>query len=227
MDDIISVTLVDDRIRDLERLRHCVQNIKGCNILNAYTQPKQLLEDLVTSKQIPHIIITDCQMPEIDGMGLTRLVQLFLPQIKIIVVSGLLTEPDVVELLDAGAAAVIAKGSLHNNNSTQLQKAIHTVMQQKIFIDPFWEKALVKKLLNNLQHKKEQQTIPDFSENELKILQLMATHHDYKAIVGLLHLSSRTIENYALKIAQKTGEKNKLGMVLYGIKKNLIKLFRH
>lgn len=75
--------------------------------------------------------------------------------------------------------------------------------------------------------KKDQQTIPSFSEKELKILQLMATGNDYKAIADLLHLSSRTVENYVLKIGEKTDEKNKLGMVLYGIKKNLVKLFRN
>lgn len=47
----------------------------------------------------------------------------------------------------------------------------------------------------------------------------MDTHHNYKDFADLLHLSPRTVKNYTRKISEKKSEKNKLGMVLFGIKK--------
>jgi hypothetical protein len=56
-------------------------------------------------------------MPEIDSMALTRFMKLFFPSIQIIVVPGLLFESDVVELIDIGSDALIARGSLQMLNN--------------------------------------------------------------------------------------------------------------
>ena len=220
----IAFAIVDDNSRDLQRLRHSVEAISGCTVMFAYTSPNQFFQQLVSTHQLPDVVITDCQMPEIDGMGLTRLLQLWHPEIKIIVVSGLLTEPDVAELMDIGASAIIAKGLLYTGN---LPKAMEAIAHQQIFIDPCWDEAVVKQHLQLLQQKKDKEEAQKFNNNELKILQLIATNKNHKEIAELLNLSAKTIDNYAQKIAQKTGQKNKTGILIYAIKKNLVKLFRN
>ncbi|WP_298413616.1 response regulator, partial [Hydrotalea sp.] len=129
----IAFAIVDDNSRDLQRLCHSVEAINGCTVIYSHTSPNQFFQQLVSTHQLPDVVITDCQMPEIDGMGLTRLLQLWHPEIKIIVASGLLTEPDVAELMDIGASAIIAKGLLYTGN---LPKAMEAIAHQQIFIDP-------------------------------------------------------------------------------------------
>ena len=85
----IAFAIVDDNSRDLQRLRHSVEAISGCTVMFAHTSPNQFFQQLVSTHQLPDVVITNCQMPEIDGMGLTRLLQLWHPEIKIIVVSGI------------------------------------------------------------------------------------------------------------------------------------------
>ncbi len=222
----IKIAIVDDRVRDLELITHSVQRIKGCSIILKHNRPMQFFENIVESAKIPDVLVTDCQMPDMDGMALTRLIHLFLPQVKTIVVSGLLLEADVAELLDIGASAIVAKGSLQIPHNNTLQMAINGVTQNKIFIDPFWEESLVQKLLSQLQEKKEHQHTPHFSEHEQKIIQLLATHHQYKSIAQLMHLSHRTVETHVEKIAEKAGTTNKAQIIAYGIKNFLIRVFR-
>ncbi|MGC8751180.1 response regulator [Hydrotalea sp.] len=221
-----SAAIVDDRLRDLELVKNHLQKIKECGSIYTSTNPNHFFEHLNTTPYLPDIVITDCQMPEIDGMALTRLIKLFFPSIQTIVVSGLLLEADVAELLDIGASAVIAKGSLQIPKNITLQMAINAVTQNKIFIDPFWEESLVQKLLSQLQEKKEHRHTPHFSEHEQKIIQLLATHHQYKSIAQLMHLSHRTVETHIKKIAEKADTTNKAQIIAYGIKNFLIRVFR-
>ncbi|WP_068247778.1 response regulator transcription factor [Hydrotalea flava] len=222
----IKIAIIDDRLCDLELITHAVQRINGCSIILKHTRPMQFFEHLMESTQIPDVLITDCQMPEIDGMALTRLVHLFLPQVKTMVVSGLLSELDVAELLDIGASAIVAKGSLQIAKNNTLQMAIAAVTHNKIFIDPIWEETLVQNTFNQLQKKKEHRQTPDFSEHEQKIIQLLATHHQYKTIAQLMHLSHRTVETHVKKIAEKAGTHNKAQIIAYGIKNFFIRVFR-
>lgn len=222
-----SAAIIDDRLRDLELVKSNLQKIKECSILFCHTNPYHFFEHLNNTRHLPDIVITDCQMPEIDGMALTRLMKLFFPSIQIIVVSGLLIESDVAEILNIGANAVIAKGSLQILNNQSLPSAIDAIQQNKVFIDPFWDEALIQKTCNHIQKKKEELKTPYFSQPELKILQLLVTHPDYEKIAEFLNVSKRTVEGYVQKISEKTPDNSKKSkLIAYGLKHYLVHLFR-
>jgi DNA-binding NarL/FixJ family response regulator len=220
------IAIVDDRLRDVELIAQAVHRISGRFTIQKYTQPMAFFESLVETQQTPDIILTDCQMPEMDGMALSHLVKLFVPSIKIIMISGLITETDIAELMDMGVDAVVAKGSLKIAQNTSLEMALEAVRANKVFIDPLWDEALVQKIFIRLNKNKDNQNIPIFSKSEQKIIQLLATHHQYKSIAEFLHLSPRTIETHVKKIAEKTHSENKTGIITYGIKHFLIRIFR-
>ncbi len=179
------------------------------------------------SVALPILVVTDCQMPEIDGMALTRLIKLFFPSIQVIVISGLLVESDVAELLEIGANAVIAKGSLKMLNNQCLTLAIEAIQQNKVFIDPIWNIPLVRKMLKQIQKKKDELKTPHFTRQELKILQLLATHPDYEKIADFLNISKRTVEGHVQKISEKTPNNSKKSKLMtYALKNYLIHLFR-
>ncbi|WP_288072997.1 response regulator transcription factor [Hydrotalea sp.] len=222
-----SVAIVDDRLRDLELVKTKFQKIKECTILYSHTNAYHFFEHLNNTRYLPNIVVTDCQMPEIDGMALTRLIKLFFPSIQVIVISGLLVESDVAELLEIGANAVIAKGSLQMLNNQCLTLAIEAIQQNKVFIDPIWNIPLVRKMLKQIQKKKDELKTPHFTRHELKILQLLATHPDYEKIADFLNISKRTVEGHVQKISEKTPNNSKKSKLMtYALKNYLIHLFR-
>lgn len=64
----------------------------------------------------------------------------------------------------------------------------------------------------------------EFSEREREIIELIAREFSNKEIAEKLFLSIRTVEGHRLKIMEKTGVKNTVGLVVYAIKNNLLKL---
>jgi len=131
------VAIVDDKESVLQEHTAIVNQLPGFEVIGQFTNGIEIIKYCKTQKQLPDIILMNIEMPRFDGVQTTDYLTTCFPQIKILGVSRLLTEPDVADLLDAGAAAIIAKASLHNNQYPLLQKAFDAVMQQKIFIDPF------------------------------------------------------------------------------------------
>ena len=79
METPLKIAVVDDKLRDAEQIAYAIHKIKGCSVVLKETRPIALFEELLATKQLPDVLITDYQMPHLDGIALTQLVQLFLP----------------------------------------------------------------------------------------------------------------------------------------------------
>lgn len=63
-----------------------------------------------------------------------------------------------------------------------------------------------------------------FTAQELKILKLICKQMTAKEIADKIGLSFRTVEDYRRKIQKKIGAKNVVGIAIYAVKANLIKV---
>ena len=62
------------------------------------------------------------------------------------------------------------------------------------------------------------------TSREIEIVQLATTEKCSKEIADSLNISTRTVEKHRKHIMEKTQSKNFIGVVLYALKHNLIKL---
>jgi DNA-binding CsgD family transcriptional regulator len=62
------------------------------------------------------------------------------------------------------------------------------------------------------------------SPAEIKVLHLMAKEHNIKSIAAVLNLSHKTIANHRERMLRKTGCANAVGLVIWGIKNNIISI---
>ena len=80
--------------------------------------------------------------------------------------------------------------------------------------------ALYRKYL--VEHRKKQQILPSFTNEEVQILDLMKEERTTEEISSLLHLSKRSIEVKRDKMRQKVNAKTNGGLLLYAFKRGLI-----
>lgn len=64
----------------------------------------------------------------------------------------------------------------------------------------------------------------EFTERELEIMELICKEMSNRDIAQTLHLSVRTVEWYKEQLLQKTGSKNTVGILLFAIKKGIVKI---
>ena len=62
------------------------------------------------------------------------------------------------------------------------------------------------------------------SKRDFEFIKLAATDLTYKEIAGKMNVGIRTIDGYRDQIFNKYGVKSRVGLVIYALKNNLIKL---
>ena len=64
----------------------------------------------------------------------------------------------------------------------------------------------------------------EFTTNELEVIRLLCKQLTAREIAIKMKLSNRTVEDYKIRIQKKIGARNSVGIVLYVLKRGMIKI---
>lgn len=157
------------------------------------------------------LLITDFNMPGMDGLSLIHLVKRINQNIKIIVLSMHDEVHLVKEILKAGVNGYVLKKDTQN----ELLQAIREVQAGKVFLS----NDINKMLIVNLQNPDEGKLLTD---REREILKLIAREFINKQIAEELFISERTVETHRKNIFKKTGTNSLVGLIKFAYANNLI-----
>lgn len=172
----------------------------------------------IPKSKIPDIITLDISMPIMNGYETAEWLKSYYPNIKVIIVTMFDDENSIIRMLKLGAKAYI-------NKDTDVKKfieIINHVYEKGMYYTESMNTALLKNLRG--EGEKGSQIISKLSENEIKILKLFSTELTYSEIAKEMNISVRTVDGYKESIFSKLGLKTRVGVVVYAIKNNIIKL---
>lgn len=106
----IRVLMVEESARDAARIKHQLANA-GMTIEVLRVHTRQALVSALRSFEAD-VVLTDCVLPDLNGLEAVKLVREFAPHVPVIVVSGMLADNIVVNLLDVGAHDYVLKDRL-------------------------------------------------------------------------------------------------------------------
>lgn len=204
----LNIFLVDDHIIFLEGLLSLLENDKykiagtATNAENAIKLMQQTPVDL---------LITDLNLPGMDGLKLTENVKKQFPLLRIIMLSMHDEIQMVRDALKAGVNGYIMKRDSHQ----ELVLAIETVSKNEMYIS----KELNSKLLAGLANPQEQ---PLLTDREKEILKMIAEDLSNQEIADRLHISKRTVETHRKNLMLKTGSNSVVGLVNFAYKNRLL-----
>ena len=115
------ILVVDDTLMDRKLAEGILRKIEGWEVESVSSGAEAL--EHIDSHQ-PSVIITDLQMPEMNGLQLVQHVHQDHPELPVIVMTSRGSEAIAVEALQAGAASYVPKKHLHR----LLTNAIHRVL---------------------------------------------------------------------------------------------------
>lgn len=211
----ISIVIVDDHLLLAKSLKQLIDSFSGFEVLYHAVNGKELQEKLLKIKAVPDIILLDLNMPVMNGFETASWLTKTHPEIKIVALSMDDDEYKIMKMLMNGAKGYFLK-DIHPE---ELRKALLEVHEKGYF----HTEKVSKTLINSLQHEQRSEKI-EFKEKELEFMQLACSEMTYKEIADKMNLSPKTIDGYRQELFRKLDVKNRIGLVLFGLKNNIIQL---
>lgn len=172
----------------------------------------------VVGELVPHIVIMDIAMPQLNGIEATAQIVKRDPEIGVIILSMYADESYVLRALSAGAKGYLLKDSAE----TDLVRAVQMVANKHPFFSPAISQTLLDDYLGQLQRQGLQDSYDLLTDREKEILQLLAEGRSNKEVANLLDLSVYTVETHRKNIMLKLNLHSTAEIVLYAVRKRII-----
>jgi DNA-binding NarL/FixJ family response regulator len=168
----------------------------------------------------PEVVITDINMPKMDGIAATKILQEKYPNIGVIAFSMYMEERPIIEMLKAGARGYLSK----NTSKEEMLEAIYSVATHKTYYCQETTARLAYLIATSDQSPHTKMPKEEFNKRERDIIRMVCEERANKDIAEALNLSIRTVEGYREKIQEKMQVKNTAGIVVYAIKNGIYKI---
>ncbi|TKC12354.1 response regulator transcription factor [Pedobacter polaris] len=206
----IDIAIVDDHTLFRSGLASLLSEFKEISVIFEAKNGVDLQEKIKNEANV-QVILMDINMPIMDGYDTTKWIKANYPRVHILALSMFEDEKAIIGMLKAGAGGYMLKES----KPSELLTAVKTIVEKGFYINDL----VSGRLLISLKNENPKAT---FSEKELIFLQFCSTELTYKEIASEMNISPRTVDNYRESLFAKLNIKSRTGLVVYGIKHNLI-----
>ncbi|EOZ92328.1 Receiver component of a two-component response regulator [Indibacter alkaliphilus LW1] len=205
----MKVFLVDDHAILLDGIKSLLSKEASLEVCGEAHSAEDALDFL--KKNAVDLLITDFNLPNMDGLSLVRLVKKISPDTKILMLSMHDETHLVKEILKEGVSGYVLKNDSHR----ELLQAIETIKNGKIYLS----NDINRIIINSLQFPDEERLLTD---REREILKLIAKEFSNKDIAEQLFISERTVETHRKNIFRKTKTNTLVGLIKFAYANNLI-----
>lgn len=211
------VGIVDDHALfacSLERLIDSFPNFEiSFNLRNGLELQKKLEEDEAT----PDIILLDVNMPVFNGFETAAWLFETYPRIKFLALTMDDEETSIIKMLRNGAKGYLLK----DIEPEYLLTALKEVLENGYYHSEKVSEALLHSIGWTGP---DNEDLLNFKEQEITFIKLASSEMTYKEIAEKMNLSPKTIDGYRQELFRKLNIKNRVGLVMFGIKHDIVKL---
>jgi DNA-binding NarL/FixJ family response regulator len=214
---VIRVLLADDQTLVRASFAMLVDSASDMEVVGQAANGKEAVE-LARSARAD-LVVMDVRMPELDGIGATRLIAADedLAGVKVLVLTTYDTDEHIVEALRAGASGFVVK----DIRPAELLTAIRTVAAGEALLSPGPTARLIARVL----------AVPDapvtagpegLSDRERQVLALVARGLNNTEIAEALGLSPLTAKTHVSRIMGKLGARDRAQLVIAAYESGLV-----
>jgi DNA-binding NarL/FixJ family response regulator len=192
----LRVLIVDDHEVVREGLRSILNRREGINVVGEAGTVGTAVEEAARLR--PDVIIMDVRLPDGSGVEACREIRQENPNAKVIMLTSYADDEAVFASILAGAAGYLLK----QTRGQALAEAIEAVAQGGSLLDP----AVTQKVLERVRSlggRRPDDSLASLSDQEQKILLLIAEGKTNKEIAEEIFLSDKTVKNYVSSILSK------------------------
>lgn len=165
--------------------------------------------------ELPHILLMDLMMPEMDGIQTTAEVLRLYPDMKVIMLTSFLEEDKVVQAVEAGAISYVLK----TVSAEQLIAVIDGAHKGLPVLNPEVSQALTRGIRQRTAQAEEDE---GFTLREKEVLLLIADGKSNKEIADELHISIKTVKTHVSNLLLKCALEDRTQLAIYAHRKGWI-----
>jgi len=168
---------------------------------------------------LPQLVLLDLELPDLDGIEITRRVRKAHPEIEVLILTTFDDEVRVYEAIQAGASGYLVK----RVGPEKIHQAILEVMRGGVVIEP----RLARRFWNYFQSvaaRPQGREAPLLTDMERDVLQMVARGLSNREAGEVLRIDRRTVRTHLQHIYRKLGTSSRAEAVVEALKRGLIEL---
>ncbi|MEH2459380.1 response regulator transcription factor [Nostoc sp.] len=202
---LIQVLIADDHVMVAQGLTILLESQSDIRVIGRASNGREAI-DLFGQHQ-PDIVLMDLRMPEMSGVEATIAICAEFKQARIIVLTTYDGDEDIYRGLRTGAKGYLLKDA----EAQELLSAIRAVHAGQQYIPPAVGAKLVERM-----------GIPELSNRELEVLNLMARGKNNQEISAELSISESTVKFHTKNIMSKLGASDRSQAIITALKRGVI-----
>jgi DNA-binding NarL/FixJ family response regulator len=211
----IKLMIAEDQAIILHSLMILLNSLENIEVIGTALNGVDLLTLLEKNK--PDVILMDINMPKMNGIEATKIIDAKMPWVKVIALSMYDHPVYIKKMFKSGAKGFVSK----NATKMELGKAIEMVYNGDIYISEEISRILLREY-SNTTDSDDNADYTSLTSREIEIIQLLADGLYTKEIAEKLFISDKTVERHKTNILKKLKLRNTAQLVKVAITKGII-----
>ncbi len=192
---VTRVFLLDDHEIVRRGLRDLLEAEEDLEVVGEAGTAEQALGRIPATR--PEVAVLDVRLPDGNGIEVCREIRSRHPEVRCLMLTSFADDEALFAAIMAGASGYVLK----QVRGTDLVDAVRRVGRGESLLDP----SLTGKVLERLRAKPEEDELAGLTDQERRILDLIAEGHTNRQIAESIFLAEKTVKNYVSNLLSKLG----------------------
>jgi DNA-binding NarL/FixJ family response regulator len=210
----LRIIIVDDHEVVRLGLRALLDRHPGFTVVDEASNAKEGVQKAL--QHHPEVVVMDIRLPGGSGIDACREIVAEAPDIKVIMLTSFAEDDMLFEAIAAGAAGYVLK----QIGGDDLVRAIEAVGRGEALLDSALTQRVFARV-REAQRKDEQSAFSQLTEQEMRVLGLVAEGKTNREIAQQLFLGEGTVRNYVSSILSKLALTNRAEAAAYAVQHNI------
>lgn len=200
---MVNILVVDSHPVVREGLNHFLSGFPNYNVIGSLKSGIEIFE--FVRKNSVNIIISEVDLPELNGITALRAIKKEYKEIKVIMFSNQPEEIYAISTIKAGASGYVNKSA----DLEVLNKAIETILEGKIYLS----EKMDKHFRYEDTRKSRTRLFKRLSTREVEVLKLLSIGKKNKEIAKELEINEKTVSTYKARLFTKLNVTNVVDLI--------------
>jgi two-component system, NarL family, response regulator DevR len=210
----LRIIIVDDHEVVRLGLRALLERHPSFSVVDEAGTAKEAVQKVLQHR--PEVVVMDIRLPGGNGIEACREIAAQAPDTKVIMLTSFAEDEMLFEAIAAGAAGYVLK----QIGGDDLVRAIESVGRGEALLDPVLTQRVFTRV-REAQRKDEQSAFNQLTDQEMRVLGLVAEGKTNREIAQALFLGEGTVRNYVSSILSKLSLTNRAEAAAYAVQHNI------